>query len=246
MSNQIPPPLPPDTPPQLPLDTSQYQPQQRYQQPRYRHNLYQPKQKVPKVIKILIGIGAFFILATIFGVFHSIFLEKNNKSTEKSGIASLNDATIKWREKAVLDSTNIADGYFSASSFFDYEEFTNKFHELQLIAVQHVPNEVTDSTIIRLANQNANKASNLLADSINVYREQYTKVLKDELWLDNIKVKTQNGGKTLWLIGADFASNRNILEFHKASRGMFIALGYKRICYKWADISSIEYTYFDL
>ena len=74
----------------------------------------------------------------------------------------------------------------------------------------------------------------------------YTTILKDKLWLDNIKVKTENGGKTLWLIGVPFANNRYIAEFHNGMKPMFKALGYKRIYYKWVDVSSAEYNYFDL
>ena len=248
-NNQIPPQLPPEAPqqvpPQMPQQNIQYQPQyqQQYQpRPQYQPNPYPPKKKIPTGVKVIFVLGALLIFVVLMS---AIFSDGNSNDTT-GGVTSLNDATKKWKNKAFDDSLHISNGYFSASAMSDFETFIKRYHELELMAVQHAPNEVQDSTIIKSGNRNANDAMAMLTDSITVYRNQYTKVIEKKLWPDKIKVKTQNGGKTLWLIGGLFANNRNIMEFQKASEPMFKALGYKRICYKWADISSAEYTYYDL
>lgn len=234
---QAPPQLPPQAPQQLPPQMPQQQPQ--YQQPyqQYPFN-QQPKKGMSTLVKVLIGIGAFFAFCVIVSLFWG------NDKTAVS--AKQNEATQKWKDKAIEDSTQIANGYYAASAMSDFETFINRYHQLELMSLQHHPKEVTDSAVIRMGNKNTNDAMGILIDSATVYRNTYTKIIKDKLWLDNIKVRAENDGKNLWLIGGMFANNRNIAEFHEGMKPMFKALGYKRIYYKWADISYAEYTYFDL
>lgn len=252
MNNQLPPQLPNQTPPQLPPKAPQQMPPQlppqqpQYQQPYQPYQPYPfnqlPKKGMSTLAKVLIGIGAFFVFIIVMSLIFG-----DDTTTETAGIsANLNEATKKWKDKAIEDSTHLANGYYSAVAMSDFEVFIKRYHQLELMAVQQHPKEVTDSTVIRMGNRNANAAMDMLIDSITVYRNMYTQILKDKLWLDNIKVKTENGGKNLWLIGGLFASNRYIAEFHNGMKPMFKALGYKRIYYKWVDVSSAEYTYFDL
>jgi len=249
MNNQLPPQLPNQTPPQLPPKAPQQMPPQlppqqpQYQQPYQPYPFNQlPKKGMSTLAKVLIGIGAFFVFIIVMSLIFG-----DDTTTETAGIsANLNEATKKWKDKAIEDSTHLANGYYSAVAMSDFEVFIKRYHQLELMAVQQHPKEVTDSTVIRMGNRNANAAMDMLIDSITVYRNMYTQILKDKLWLDNIKVKTENGGKNLWLIGGLFASNRYIAEFHNGMKPMFKALGYKRIYYKWVDVSSAEYTYYDL
>ena len=229
MDNQQPPQLPPQAP------QPRYQvPQPQYQQP---NQLNQPaKKRMPTWAKILIGIGA----GITFCVVLSMFFDENK------GTGSSNTIDQKWKDKAIKDSTRLANGYFAASAMSDFDTFIKRYHELELMAVQQHPKEVTDSALITMGNRNANNAMAMITDSMTVYRNMYTKILKDKLWLDNITVRAENGGKNLWFIGGTFASNRNIAEFHDGMKPMFKSLGYKRIYYKWVDVSSAEYTYFDL
>ena len=214
--------------------------QQQYQQP-YQFNK-PPKKGIPTIVKVLIGIGIFFVLCFIVGA----ILGGGNTNNTSNVAAEQTEATQKWKDKAIKDSTHIANGYYAASAMSDIETFIKKYHELELMAIQQPQSVIIDSTVIIMGNKNANNAMAMLTDSATVYRNKYTKLLKDKLWLDNITVRTENGGKTLWLIGGIFASNRNISDFQNRSESMFKALGYKRICYKWIDVSSAEYTYFDL
>ena len=228
--NQSPPPLPPQLP----------QPQQNQTQNNNdfdsQLNRYTTTNKKDKIPKWIIALICFGVLFTIY------FMIRSSSNTENH----INNATKEWHEKALKDSVHLSNGYYSADSMESLEIFVERYHELELMAIQNAPKEVTDTAIIKSANLNANKAFGILTDSISNYRNQFTKILKNKLWLDNIKVKTQDNGKTLWLIGGYFASNRKITEFQNEMEPMFKALGYKRICYKWADISSAEYTYYDL
>ena len=253
MSSQQPPQLPPQAPqqmpPQLPPQAPQQMPPQMPPQPPQYHQPYQPypfnqppQKGMSTLTKVLIGIGAFFAFIIIMGL---IFAD--DTTTEKSGISTdLNEATKKWKDKAIEDSTHIANGYYAATAMSDFETFIKRYHQLELMSIQQHPKEVTDSAVIKMGNKNANDAMGMLIDSTTVYRNMYTKILKNKLWLDNIKVRSENGGKNLWLIGGLFASNRYIAEFHNGMEPLFKALGYKRIYYKWDDISSTEYTYYDL
>ena len=111
MNNQNPPQLPPEAPqqmpPQLPPQQPQYQPQ--YQQP-YPFN-QPPKKGMSTLAKVLIGIGAFFVFIIVMSLIFG-----DDTTTETSGIsAELNEATKKWKDKAIEDSTHIANGYYAAS-----------------------------------------------------------------------------------------------------------------------------------
>ena len=259
MNNQQPPQAPQQQPPyqQPPAGYQQpYQPQ--YQQPQYQQPYQQqpyqqqyqqpyqfnkpPKKGIPTIVKVLIGIGVFFVLCIIAGT----SLGGDNTNNTSNVAAEQTEATQKWKDKAIKVSTHIANGYYAASAMSDFETFIKKYHELELMAIQQPQSVIVDSTVIIMGNKNANNAMAMLTDSATVYRNMYTKLLKDKLWLDNIKVRAENGGKNLWLIGGLFASNRNVAEFHDGMKSMFKALGYKRIYYKWVDVSSAEYVYYDL
>lgn len=77
------------------------------------------------------------------------------------------------------------------------------------------------------------------------YRARYAKLLGDELWEHDIKVKTLNGGKTIEFVGGIFAANKNIKDFQEKVYGNLVAYGYTRSQYKWIEHDT-EYTYFDI
>lgn len=250
IQSNLPPELPKQVPPQIPSQQPQLQPTPEYQQQTQHEqninkslffsNLSLKQKKTKKRDMFLI------VLAIILGVGFTLFFMLNVNKNQQSTTVNTNAKTKSWYNKAIEDSTHLANGYFSTSVMNDFDTFIKRYNELEIMSIQSHPKEVTDSSIIRFGNRNANMALAILSDSNTVYRNKFTKILEKKLWVDNIKVKTQNNGKTLWLIGGYFASNRNILEFQKASEPMFKSLEYKRICYKWADISSAEYTYYDL
>lgn len=94
-----------------------------------------------------------------------------------------------------------------------------------------------------LLNRNHKAAKNELQKRLPQYRKYYVKTASQILWKHDMKVKSS--GTTIWFIGAVFARNANIQEFHEDQANKLRTLGFKRACYKWVD-ANVEYTYYDL
>ena len=94
-----------------------------------------------------------------------------------------------------------------------------------------------------LLNRNHKAAKKELQKRLPQYRKYYVKTASQILWKHDMKVKSS--GTTIWFIGAVFARNANIQEFHDDQASKLRTLGFKRACYKWVD-ANVEYTYYDL
>lgn len=94
-----------------------------------------------------------------------------------------------------------------------------------------------------LLNRNHKAAKKELQKRLPQYRKYYVKTASQILWKHDMKVKSS--GTTIWFIGAVFARNANIQEFHDDQCTKLRTLGFKRACYKWVD-ANVEYTYYDL
>lgn len=94
-----------------------------------------------------------------------------------------------------------------------------------------------------LLNRNHKAAKKELQKRLPQYRKYYVKTASQILWKHDIKVKSS--GTTIWFIGAVFALNANIQEFHDDQANKLRTLGFKRACYKWVD-ANVEYTYYNL
>lgn len=94
-----------------------------------------------------------------------------------------------------------------------------------------------------LLNRNHKAAKKELQKRLPQYRKYYVKTASQILWKHDMKVKSS--GTTIWFIGAVFARNANIQEFHDDQANKLRTLGFKRACYKWVD-ANVEYTYYDL
>ena len=94
-----------------------------------------------------------------------------------------------------------------------------------------------------LLKRNHKAAKNELQKRLPQYRKYYVKTASQILWKHDMKVKSS--GTTIWFIGAVFARNANIQEFHDDQESKLRTLGFKRACYKWLD-ANVEYTYYDL
>ena len=94
-----------------------------------------------------------------------------------------------------------------------------------------------------LLNRNHKAAKKELQKRLPQYRKYYVKTASQILWKHDMKVKSS--GTTIWFIGAVFARNANIQEFHDDQASKLRTLGFKRACYKWLD-ANVEYTYYDL
>lgn len=153
----------------------------------------------------------------------------------------------KWTEHALMDSTHMAGDYFNPENSKTTLELAARYEELTAIATHsdYKKDEITDSTVIYFANRNSNTALDKLSELQPAYRARYSKLLGDELWEHDIKVKTLNGGKTIEFIGGIFASNKNIKDFQEKVYGNLVDYGYTRSQYKWIEHDT-EYTYFDI
>lgn len=94
-----------------------------------------------------------------------------------------------------------------------------------------------------LLNRNHKAAKKELQKRLPQYRKYYVKTASQILWKHDMKVKAS--GTTIWFIGAVFARNANIQEFHEDQASKLRTLGFKKACYKWID-ANVEYTYYNL
>ena len=94
-----------------------------------------------------------------------------------------------------------------------------------------------------LLSRNHKAAKKELQKRLPQYRKYYVKTASQILWKHDMKVKSS--GTTIWFIGAVFARNANIQEFHDDQANKLRTLGFKKACYKWID-ANVEYTYYNL
>ncbi|CAB4326598.1 hypothetical protein IB024_00295 [Brucella sp. 6810] len=77
-------------------------------------------------------------------------------------------------------------------------------------------------------------------------RDLYGPALRKQLWEADGKAKTfGNGFRTIEIINAAFAANRNIKQIHLQMYPTLARLRFTRSQYKWVD-ANVEYTYFDI
>lgn len=109
--------------------------------------------------------------------------------------------------------------------------------------ISQFPDFYKTPTMAEKLNRNHKAAKNELQKRLPQYRKYYVKTASQILWRHDMKVKSS--GTTIWFIGAVFARNANIQEFHDDQAHKLKTLGFKRACYKWVD-ANVEYTYYDL
>lgn len=105
---------------------------------------------------------------------------------------------------------------------------------------------IKDPTLKALRQHNSKVAKKLWEAKSPQLRKQYVSIIKDKLWENDIDVKTTNGGKDIWFIGAIFAAHKNIKDFEAQTEENLKALGFHRAYYRWVDSDLAEYTYYDL
>lgn len=109
--------------------------------------------------------------------------------------------------------------------------------------ISQFPDFYKTPKMANLLNRNHKAAKKELQKRLPQYRKYYVKTASQILWKHDMKVKSS--GTTIWFIGAVFARNANIQEFHDDQASKLRTLGFKRACYKWLD-ANVEYTYYDL
>jgi hypothetical protein len=129
------------------------------------------------------------------------------------------------------------------------DDMINNIHTLEGIIndygyqISQYPDFYKTPTMAEKLNRNHKAAKKELQKRLPQYRKYYVKTASQILWKHDMKVKSS--GTTIWFIGAVFARNANIQEFHDDQANKLKTLGFKRACYKWVD-ANVEYTYYDL
>lgn len=129
------------------------------------------------------------------------------------------------------------------------DDMINNIHTLEDIIsdngyqTSQFPDFYKTPKMANLLNRNHKAAKKELQKRLPQYRKYYVKTASQILWKHDMKVKSS--GTTIWFIGAVFARNANIQEFHDDQASKLRTLGFKRACYKWVD-ANVEYTYYDL
>lgn len=109
--------------------------------------------------------------------------------------------------------------------------------------ISQFPDFYKTPAMVEKLNRNHKAAKKELQKRLPQYRKYYVKTASEILWKHDMKVKAS--GTTIWFIGAVFARNANIQEFHDDQCTKLRTLGFKRACYKWVD-ANVEYTYYNL
>lgn len=109
--------------------------------------------------------------------------------------------------------------------------------------ISQFPDFYKTPKMANLLNRNHKAAKKELQKRLPQYRRYYVKTASQILWKHDLKVKAS--GTTIWFIGAVFARNANIQEFHEDQANKLRTLGFKKACYKWID-ANVEYTYYNL
>lgn len=82
--------------------------------------------------------------------------------------------------------------------------------------------------------------------SLPQIRDHYGAALRKQLWEADGKARTFGKGfRTVEIINAAFAANRNIKQIHEQMYPTFARLRFTRSQYKWVD-ANVEYSYFDI
>jgi hypothetical protein len=104
----------------------------------------------------------------------------------------------------------------------------------------------TNKEINRLGQSLKSKVISLQKAEFPKMRKSYGDIIKQKLWVENIKVKAiDNGYSTLEFEGGIFASNKNKQDFQNTLSEILNLLRFKRINYKWYEYDD-EYTYYSL
>lgn len=106
--------------------------------------------------------------------------------------------------------------------------------------------EHSDSEIVNASKKMEAKAKSIQKKEFPKIRKEYGKLMKEEMWEQNIEVKTLGRNyTTLEFIGGIFASNKNKKDVMESLSDMLHKLRFKRVNYKWYKYDD-EYTYYTL
>jgi hypothetical protein len=90
------------------------------------------------------------------------------------------------------------------------------------------------------------RLSALQVQAFPVLRDAYGPLMRQVLWEHDAKMRTFGPGfRTVEVISAHFAANRNIQQIHNTVEAAFTRMRFTRAQYKWLD-ANVEYSYYSL
>ena len=105
--------------------------------------------------------------------------------------------------------------------------------------------ELTDDELKKL-NTFKKKVRNAQIKYLPKLRDAYGPATRDVLWEHDMSSRTIGTGyRTIEFVGAVFAANRNIKDFHNEVHSVLYQLRFKQARYKWYK-GADEYTYYDI
>lgn len=202
---------------------------------------------------ILILIGGWFTAAHFFGPNSEWGKEQAAKEKRAEALA-LKKEKDEFRENLLFDLRSDVEYLDSliprASVTKSIPLLTGFVHDADKMANKTIEDTryidvYKEKEIVDLMEANSKKAKEILPELKKVCRRQYAKCLGQELWEDDIDVKTTDGGKTIVFTGAVFAANRNIKDFNERFYPTFHDLGFTKAIYKWYKYDE-DYTYYTI
>ncbi|MBK7342492.1 MAG: hypothetical protein IPJ06_04910 [Saprospiraceae bacterium] len=163
-------------------------------------------------------------------------------------------AIVEKEKKELEDLKSQLNREIESIKTFDGSPYRNEVSSIQL----EIALFATWAKIIRDAETNPNKEINKLGLSFKrkvvgvqksefpKLRKNYSEILKQKLWEENIEVKAKGSGyTTLEFEGGIFANNKNKQDTQQTLSEILNLLRFKRINYKWYEYDD-EYTYYTL
>ena len=172
-------------------------------------------------------------------------IKEINKKIEKL------DSTSKFEANKILE-TKISKEISEVDNFDGSNFRTIENIKVELALFQSWSNLIEecasskDPDLIELSKSFKAKVQRLQVNEFPKMRMRFSKVLKEELWSDNIDVSIGGtANTTLTFTGGVFANNANKQEYQSSLSEIFNLLRFKRIKYKWYKFDD-EYTYYTL
>lgn len=188
--------------------------------------------------------------------------EASNSEVEEVEVEEVEPATLKiGPDYDTWVQTQYANAEYDYKSITNGERFAindgvtliddmiSNIHTLEAMInddgyqISQFPDFYKTPKMANLLNRNHKAAKKELQRRLPQYRKYYVKTASQILWKHDMKVKSS--GTTIWFIGAVFARNANMQEFHEDQASKLRTLGFKKACYKWID-ANVEYTYYNL
>lgn len=106
--------------------------------------------------------------------------------------------------------------------------------------------EFENSEILKLSKSLKSKVANIQAREFPILRKEYTKVVANKMWENDIEVYSNgSGNKYINFSGGIFAANKNKQDFHNQLNEILTMFRFKQARYRWYK-GADKYTYWTM